>query len=103
MRLGRVEGTVWATRKDAAFEGVPLQVVQPVDADGTPSGSRIVAANSVAAAPGELIFYVTSREAAFPWKREIAADATIVGIVEGLHVADDPSTEPRGGAREDAS
>lgn len=89
MNFARVLGTLWATRKDDALEGVTMQVIQPLTAEKKPLGRPIVAADTVGAGPGETVLYVTAYEAAIPWifrKESKAAlaplDATIVGIVE---------------------
>ena len=65
MRLGRVIGTVVATRRSTGLEGVKLLVVQPLDEDRRPTGRPEIAADATAqAGPGELVFMVASREAA---------------------------------------
>ena len=83
MLLARVLGNVVASRKDAGLCGVPLLVIQPQLADGTTVGKPLVAADSVGAGPGEDVFYVRGREAAFPFlPREVPTDAAVVGIVD---------------------
>ena len=83
MQLARVVGDVVATRKEPAFDGVALLVVQPIAADGQPVGPTLVAFDSVGAGVGETVFFVRGREASFPFlPAEVAADATIVGIVD---------------------
>jgi microcompartment protein CcmK/EutM len=83
MQLARVVGDVVATRKEPAFDGVALLVVQPIAADGQPVGRTLVAFDSVGAGVGETVFFVRGREASFPFlPAEVAADATIVGIVD---------------------
>jgi microcompartment protein CcmK/EutM len=83
MQLGRVIGDVVATRKDPAFEGIKLLLVQPLVADGTPIGRALVAVDSVGAGVGERVFFVRGKEASFPFHPvEVAADAGIVGIVD---------------------
>ena len=65
MRLGRVEGTVVASQKVEGLEGVKLLIVQPLDRALEPAGAAVVAADAVAmAGPGELVYFVSSREAA---------------------------------------
>jgi ethanolamine utilization protein EutN len=83
VQLARVVGDVVATRKEPAFDGVALLVVQPIAADGRPVGRTLVALDSVGAGVGETVFFVRGREASFPFlPAEVAADATIVGIVD---------------------
>ena len=83
MQLARVIGDVVATRKDAAFEGIKLLLVQPIAADGTDVGRPLVAVDSVGAGVGEKVFFVRGREASFPFHpTEVPTDAGIVGIVD---------------------
>ena len=83
MQLARVIGDVVATRKEPAFEGVTLLVIQPLAPDGQDSGRPLVAVDSVGAGVGERVFFVRGKEASFPFHPlEVPADAAIVGIVD---------------------
>lgn len=85
MYLGRVMGTVVAQRKYEGLEGVKLLVVQPLDHRRQPTGDPIVAADTVRAGPGELVYLTQAREAALaldPWF--VPVDAAIIGIVDEL-------------------
>ncbi len=83
MQLAKVIGDVVATRKEPAFDGIALLVLQPIAADARPVGRTLVAFDSVGAGVGETVFFVRGREASFPFLPvEVAADATIVGIVD---------------------
>ncbi|HOU52569.1 MAG TPA: EutN/CcmL family microcompartment protein [Myxococcota bacterium] len=91
MYLGRVVGTVVATRKAEGLEGIRLLVVQPLNPDLSPRGNLEVAADAVQAGPGEVVHLVGSREAAlaFPgWF--IPVDAAIVGIVDAVNLEAQP-------------
>lgn len=92
MHLGVVRGTVVATQKVAGLEGVRLLIVQPLDVRRQPTGKTIVAADAVAmAGPGELVYYVASREAAEALaERFVPVDHAIVGIVDEVHVPTHP-------------
>lgn len=83
MQLARVIGEVVSTVKDANLTGQKMLVVQPIAADGAPSGRTLVALDSVGAGVGENVFFVRGREAAFPFHpAEPPTDASIVGIVD---------------------
>lgn len=83
MQIGRVIGDVVATRKDPAYAGITLLVVQPLGADRAPQGRPLVAVDSVGAGVGEHVFFVRGKEASFPFHpTEVAADAGIVGILD---------------------
>jgi ethanolamine utilization protein EutN len=83
MQLARVVGDVVATRKDDNLSGLTLLVVQPLAADGRPSGRALVAVDAVGAGVGERVFFVRGKEASFPFlPGEPPVDAGIVGIVD---------------------
>ncbi len=84
MQLGRVIGTVVASTRVEGLAGVKLLLVQPLDRRLQPAGAAIVAADAVAmAGPGELVYYVSSREAALALPRPfVPVDDAIVGIVD---------------------
>ena len=83
MQLARVVGDVVSTMKDANFAGIPLLVVQPIDASGAPIGRPLVALDSVGAGVGEHVFFVKGKEASFPFHpTEPPSDASIIGIVD---------------------
>lgn len=88
MKLGRVRGSVVASVKDPGMVGMKLLVVQPVDAQGHPIGSSVVAADAVhQSGPGDLVYFVASREAAEAMQpRFVPVDHAIVGIVDAVDV-----------------
>ena len=88
MQLGRVRGTVVATIKSPGLEGVRFLIVQPLDKHQQPVGDSLVAADGVhMAGPGELVYFVASREAAEAMpERFVPVDHAIVGIVDQVHV-----------------
>lgn len=89
MQLGRVMGRVVATEKSAGLEGVRFLIVQPLDKSQAPVGEPVVAADAVAmAGDGELVYFVSSREAAeaLP-ERFVPVDHAIVGIVDDVHLS----------------
>jgi ethanolamine utilization protein EutN len=86
--LGRVVGCVWATAKNVPLEGVRLLVVQPLTPELQSTGKRLICTDAAGAGAGELIYWVRGREASFPFlPKEVPSDATIVGIVDEVHVA----------------
>jgi ethanolamine utilization protein EutN len=89
MQVGRVLGTVVATIKSEGLEGVRFLLVQPLDRDQQPVGQQLVAADAVhMAGPDELVYFVSSREAAEAMPvRFVPVDHAIVGIVDDVQVA----------------
>ncbi len=87
MRLGRVIGSVWATRKDPSIHALRMVLVQPLRADGSEAGAPTTALDTCDAGPGDTVLFVTSSEAALPFadRNEVTAtDATIVGVVDAV-------------------
>lgn len=86
MYLGRVIGTVVASRKIEGLEGAKLLLVQPLDDQLEPTGPVQAAVDTVKAGPQDLVYLVGSREAALaldPWF--VPVDAAIVGVVDDLY------------------
>jgi ethanolamine utilization protein EutN len=91
MQLGRVLGSVVATEKAPGLEGIRFLIVQPLDKGSRPEGETLVAADAVSmAGPGELVYFVASREAAeaLP-ERFVPVDHAIVGIVDDVHLEEE--------------
>ncbi len=87
MLMGKVIGTVIATRKDEGLVGYKLLVTQPVDTEQKPKGEPLVAIDTVGAGVGELVLYVTGSVAPFAARKEgVPIDAAIVGIIDSLEI-----------------
>lgn len=88
MKLGRVRGSVVATVKDPNMGGMTMLIVQPLDDRQNDSGQCVVAADAVhQAGPGDLVYFVASREAAEAMQpRFVPVDHAIVGIVDAVDV-----------------
>ncbi len=83
MYLARVEGRVVATQKYEGLEGVPLQLIQPLDERGEATGGMLVACSPIGSGPGDLVHYVDGREAALACPETyVPVDATITGFIE---------------------
>ena len=86
MLLGKVIGTIWATRKYESLNGYKMQFVQPINSDLESNGAPFVAVDTIGAGPGEIIFYATSSEAVIALDVDMApVDASIVGIVDSIN------------------
>jgi ethanolamine utilization protein EutN len=85
MNLARVVGDIVSTRKDPLLEGTKLLIIQPLTMERKQLGDPIVAADTVGAGEGEIVFYVTAREATLPFRKPLMpVDASIVGIVDRI-------------------
>lgn len=90
MQLAEVIGTVVATEKAKGLEGVRFLIIQPLSRDQEPRGRPVVAADAVSmAGPGELVYFIASREAAEAMpERFVPVDHAIVGIVDQVHLTE---------------
>ncbi len=87
MYLGKIIGTIWATRKYEALNGYKMQLVQPLNSEREKLGDPIIALDTIGAGPGEIIYYVTASEAVIPLDVDMApVDASIVGIVDSINI-----------------
>jgi len=85
MKLARILGKLYCTVSDPKLTGVKLYVIQPLDESLAPMGNAIVAVDGVGANEGQIVFWVSAREATLCIQgREIPADAGIVGIVDSV-------------------
>ena len=88
MKVGKVIGNIWATRKETRLEGYKLLLVQPLDIlDNSRDGVPIVAADTIGAGVGERIIFVSGSSARCAAGDNLTpVDATIVGIVDDLEL-----------------
>jgi microcompartment protein CcmK/EutM len=89
MTLGKVIGTIWATRKDEGLVGMKLQIVRPVDLDLQVKDGFLIAVDSVGAGVGEIVLIATGSSARLTEiTKNKPVDAVIMAIVDKLDVAD---------------
>lgn len=83
MILGRVVGTVVATRKDPRLEGHKLLLVKPVSPEGKEESGYLVAVDTVSAGNRELVITVAGSSARMAEGcKDKPVDCVIVGIVD---------------------
>lgn len=63
MQLGRVTGTLVATRKDPKMEGMTFLVLRQIDVDNEDTGGYVVAVDAVGAGVGEVVMYASGSSA----------------------------------------
>ena len=85
MRMGRVVGTIVATRKDPSLEGVKFLVVENLGPDMDAEGGYVVAVDAVGAGAGEVVLYAagsSARQTALTRDRPV--DAVIMAILDSF-------------------
>jgi len=85
MKMGKVIGSVVATRKDPSLEGVKLLVVENLTLDLKPEGGYVVAVDAVGAGAKEVVLYASgssARQTAATKDRPV--DAVIMAILDSF-------------------
>ena len=83
MLLGKVVGTLVATRKDEKLEGLKFLILQRLDISGQPMDGYVVAVDAVGAGLEEVVMYATgssARQTVLTDRRP--CDAVIMAIVD---------------------
>ena len=87
MQLGRVAGTLVASRKEALLSGMKFLVVKQIDESNRETGSYVVAADAVGAGVGEVVLYASGSSARqTELTRDRPCDAVIMAIVDSWDV-----------------
>ncbi|NOZ01979.1 MAG: EutN/CcmL family microcompartment protein [Deltaproteobacteria bacterium] len=88
MYLGKVIGTVVATRRYRDLDGYRFLVVQPLTKLLKPRGIPVVAVDTVQSGPGDIVYLEASREASQALLEPfVPVDDAIVGIVDSVDIA----------------
>ncbi len=90
MHLGRIIGTVVATRKDEKLIGNKLMITQPLNLKLELKGDPIIAVDTVGAGIGELVIYTTGTAGRIAARKlDSPIDASIIGIVDEIDIRED--------------
>ena len=87
MILGKIIGTLVASRKEPTLEGLKLLIVRACDVDGNPNGAIAIAVDAVGAGIGEVVLYAagsSARQTQVTQNRPV--DATIMAIVDEIAI-----------------
>ena len=89
MFLGKVVGTVWATRKDEELVGLKFQVVRHLGIDYSVKETFVVAVDTVQAGVGDVVLVCSgssARQTAVTKNKPV--DAVIMAVVDKLDITD---------------
>jgi len=85
MKMGRVIGSVVATRKDPSLDGVKLLVVQHLALDMKSAGEYVVAVDAVGAGLSDVVLFAAGSSARqTEVTRDRPVDAVIMAIVDSF-------------------
>jgi ethanolamine utilization protein EutN len=89
MFIGRVVGTVWATKKVDNVKSLRFLMIHPVNIDKAPNTNVVVAADTLGAGIGELVicsYGHAARRAITDQPNELSIEAAVIGIVDEIEV-----------------
>jgi microcompartment protein CcmK/EutM len=89
MFLGKVVGTIWATRKDEELVGMKLQLVKHVGLDYKVKDTFVVAVDTVQAGVGDIVLVCSgssARQTATTKNKPV--DAVIMAVVDKLDISE---------------
>ena len=87
MLLGKVVGTVVATRKEPTLDGSRFLLVRGLDAEGKPTNTLVVAVDAMGAGVGEVVMYASGSSARqTELTKDRPVDAVIMAIVDQVEV-----------------
>lgn len=87
MFIGRVVGSLWATRKTENTRGLKFLIVQPYNLNKAPNTDTIVAADRLGAGEGEIVMVAYGRAARLALgKEDLSIEAAVVGIIDEYEV-----------------
>ncbi len=90
MHLGRVAGTLVASRKEELLEGMKFLVVRQIGVDNEETGGYVVAVDAVGAGVDEVVLYASGSSARQTvLTKDKPCDAVIMAIVDTWEVNGD--------------
>lgn len=94
MYLGKIIGTVVATRKDENLVGSKLMITQPLNMKLKAIGEPVIAVDTVGAGIGELIILSKGTAARIAARKmDSPIDIAIVGIIDEMDIHDEELEE----------
>ena len=89
MILGKVVGTVWATRKDEELVGMKFQIVKHLDLEYKVKDAFVIAVDTVQAGVGDVVLLCSgssARQTSLTKNKPV--DAVIMAVVDKIDIAD---------------
>jgi len=89
MIIGRILGTVVATRKDERLQGIKLLLVRPITLRGEDENNYLVAVDTVGAGYREKVLVVSGSSARMAeGMKDRPVDAANIGMIDTVEVTD---------------
>lgn len=93
MLIGRVIGSVVATKKNLKLDAEKLLLIQPLELSGTAKGTPLIAIDRMNAGPEDRVLYTQDgRTAQQVLGRGVAGvDAAVLGVIDEIDFGGSPS------------
>ncbi len=83
MFIGKVVGSLWATRKVENTSGIKFLIVQPYNLNKAPNTDTVVVADNLGAGEGELVMVAYGRAARMALGNDdLSIEAAVIGIID---------------------
>ena len=87
MFIGRVIGSLWATRKTENTKGLKFLIVQPYNLNKAPNTDTVVAADCLGAGEGEMVMVAYGRAARMAMGNDdLSIEAAVIGIIDEYEI-----------------
>ncbi|MFH1686900.1 MAG: EutN/CcmL family microcompartment protein [bacterium] len=87
MFIGKVVGSLWATRKTPNTDGMKFLIIQPYNLSKAPNTDTVVAADILGAGEGEVVMVAYGRAARLAvGNDDMSIEAAVVGIIDEYEV-----------------
>jgi len=87
MFIGRVVGSLWATRKTENTKGLKFLIIQPQNLNKAPNTDTVVVADALGAGEGEMVMVAYGRAARMAiGNDDISIEAAVIGIIDEYEV-----------------
>lgn len=96
MLIGRVIGTVVATKKNLKLDGEKLLLIQPLDLLGAAKGVPLIAIDRMGAGPRERVLYTQDGRTAqqILGRGTAGVDAAVLGVIDEIDFGPSAQGEP---------
>jgi ethanolamine utilization protein EutN len=87
MFIGKVVGSLWATRKTENTQGMKFLMIQPYNLNKAPNTDTVIAVDVLGAGEGEIVMVAYGRAARLAAGNDnVSIEAAVVGIIDEYEV-----------------
>ena len=95
MFVGKVVGTLWATKKTTNIESLRFLIIHPVNLNKEPGTDIVVAADVLGAGIGEFVMVAFGKAARLAVGNDnCSIEAAVTGIIDRIDISAEASLQP---------